>query len=80
MKHATIIPLIGGETIASENVFGSRPEYILSYSAFKDNEKHLINYYDNEIPYHILDEVDHPFQLPPIDVMSSVCPCAGLSQ
>ena len=44
MKHATIIPLIGGETIASENVFGSRPEYILSYSAFKDNEKHLINY------------------------------------
>ena len=25
MKHATIIPLIGGEAIASEKVFGTRP-------------------------------------------------------
>lgn len=80
MKHASIVPLIGGEVIASERVFGSRPEYLLSYSAFKDNEKHLLNYYDHEVPYHVLDEIDHPFQLPKIDVMSSVCPCAGLSQ
>ena len=81
MKHATIIPLIGGEAIASEKVFGTRPEYILSYSVFKNNEKHLLNYWNNEVPYHVLDEQpEHPFHLPKVDVMSSVCPCAGLSQ
>ena len=40
MKHAAIIPLIGGEVLASDQVWGNRPEYILSYSAFKDNESH----------------------------------------
>jgi site-specific DNA-cytosine methylase len=78
MKHASIIPLIGGETLASEAVFGVRPEYILSYDVFKDNESHLLNYYDNEIPYHVLDKGGKaPYS---VDVVSSVCPCAGLSQ
>ena len=27
-RHASIVPLIGGETIAQENVFGTRPEAI----------------------------------------------------
>ena len=31
MKYASIVPLIGGETIAMENAFGKRPEYIVSY-------------------------------------------------
>jgi len=26
-KHASIVPLIGGETIAQENVFGTKPEH-----------------------------------------------------
>ena len=54
MKHATIIPLIGGEALASTEVFGSKPEYILSYEAFKDNEQHLLNsfldYWSNNTP------------------------------
>lgn len=77
MKHAAIIPLIGGEAIASTQVFGSRPDYILSYSAFKNNESHLLNYWDNEVPYYVLDEGGkYPHK---VDVVSSVCPCAGLS-
>ena len=80
MKHATIIPLIGGEALASTDVFGSRPEYILSYDVFKDNEKHLLNYWDNEVPYHVLDKGGAAPLNEKIDVMSSVCPCAGLSQ
>jgi site-specific DNA-cytosine methylase len=77
MRHATIIPLIGGEAIASTNVFGSRPDYILSYSAFKDNESHLLNYWNHEVPYYLLDEGQrHPYE---VDIVSSVCPCAGLS-
>lgn len=77
MRHATIIPLIGGEAIASTNVFGHRPDYILSYSAFIGNESHLLNYWNNEVPYYLLDEgKSYPHK---VDVVSSVCPCAGLS-
>jgi site-specific DNA-cytosine methylase len=77
ITHATIIPLIGGEAIASTNVFGSRPDYILTYDAFKNNESHLLNYWNNEVPYYVLDKGDrHPHT---VDVVSSVCPCAGLS-
>lgn len=77
IKHAAIIPLIGGEVLASTEVFGHRPDYILSYSAFKENESHLLNYWNNEVPYYVLDEGGtHPYHA---DVVSSVCPCAGLS-
>jgi site-specific DNA-cytosine methylase len=78
MKHATVIPLIGGEVLASTQVFGSRPDYILSYKAFEANEKHLLNYWNHEVPYHVLDDGGdtHHEQ---VDVVSSVCPCAGLS-
>ena len=30
-KYASIVPLIGGETFAMQNVFGTKPEYVLSY-------------------------------------------------
>ena len=77
-KHASIVPLIGGETIAQENIFGTRPEYIMTYSVFKNNEQHLLNYYNNEVPYHVLDEGQEPPKQQ-IDVVNTVCPCAGLS-
>ena len=83
MKHAGIIPLIGGEILASEEAYGVRPEYLLTYSGFMNNEKHLIHRYKSQgydIPYHILDQTElSSLNLPQIDVMSSVCPCAGLS-
>lgn len=77
ISHATIIPLIGGEAIASEQAFGSRPDYILSYDVFKDNEKHLLNYWNHEVPYYVLDKGGKAPHT--VDVISSVCPCAGLS-
>lgn len=82
MKHAAIIPLIGGEILASDEVYGTQPEYILTYSGFTDNEKHLINHYKEngyEVPYHVLDSENAPKTFESVDVVSSVCPCAGLS-
>lgn len=78
MKYASIIPLIGGETIAMQNVFGKRPEYLLSYTPFKANDSQLVNYYKGEVPYYLLDE-NPTLQLASVDVVNSVCPCAGLS-
>ena len=76
-NYASIVPLIGGETIAMENVFGKRPEHIMSYTGFQANEEHLLNHYNNEVPYHILDEGKS--RPAPVDVVNTVCPCAGLS-
>ena len=78
IKYASIVPLIGGETIAMQNVFGSRPEYILSYEGFEANDKHLVEYYKNEVPYHVIQGDSIP-QVESVDVINTVCPCAGLS-
>lgn len=75
--HASIIPLIGGETLGTEKAFGTRPEYFMSFEAFWANDRHIVNYYNNEVPYHVLDKNDKPSKK--VDVVASVCPCAGLS-
>ena len=46
MNYASIVPLIGGETIAMEKVFKKRPEYIISYEDFQANDTHLVEYYN----------------------------------
>ena len=77
ITHASIIPLIGGETIGSEKAFSERPIHILSYEPFMGNDSHILNHYENEVPYHLLDRGEKPEKK--ADVVSSVCPCAGLS-
>ena len=77
MNYASIVPLIGGETIAMQNVFGKRPEYIMTYDGFQDNETHLLNYYNHEVPYLNLSEGARATEK--VNVINTVCPCAGLS-
>jgi len=82
IKHAGIVPLIGGELLASDAAYGVKPEYIMSYGAFAANERHLLNHYKKDgydIPYHVLDADDAPAKTDYVDIVSSVCPCAGLS-
>jgi len=78
MSFASIVPLIGGETIAMQNVSGKKPEYILSYSAFEANDNQLVEYYDKKVPYYHLDG-NMPDSLPTVESVNTVCPCAGLS-
>ncbi len=77
MNYASIVPLIGGETIAMENVFGKRPEYIMTFDGFQDNETHLLNHYNHEVPYLNLSEGAEYTEK--VNVINTVCPCAGLS-
>ena len=95
MKYASIVPLIGGGTIAMENVFEKRPAYIMSYREFANHDKHLVEYYRNQcndpedgrnyVPYYILGEphIYHGQQQGEngryVDVVNTICPCAGLS-
>ena len=76
--HAAIVPLIGGQLIGQQQAFGSLPEYILSYSVFKNNDSQILNYYDNKVPYHLLDEKP-TYKAKNVDVVMATCPCAGLS-
>ena len=83
MKYSSIIPLIGGESVAVMNVLnGQLPEEVLSYSGFADNDSHYINYLREKKnwkgEYTFLDE--KPNHKPKkVDVVNTVCPCAGLS-
>jgi site-specific DNA-cytosine methylase len=77
--HASIVPLIGGETIGSHRAFGAPPIHFMSYEAFAANDKHILNYYENKIPYYVLDKGMSPPVNEKADVVASVCPCAGLS-
>ena len=82
MKYASIVPLIGGETIAMENAFGKKPEYILSYEPFANNDQHIVEHYKREVPYHVLmaeGTAPLPASFDSVDVVGAVCPCAGLS-
>ena len=78
MNYASIVPLIGGETIAMQNIFNKKPEYIVSYDGFQANDAHLVEYYQNKVPYHLIGDGRLP-DLPSVDVVNTVCPCAGLS-
>lgn len=78
MDHACIVPLIGGIVLGSEAAFGAKPKYLLSYSPFKNNDQHLIEYYGEKVPYGLIDE-GFKFNLSKVDVVSATCPCAGLS-
>lgn len=76
MKHAAIVPLIGGLPLGQERAFGNKPDYLLSYSPFSNNDSHLVNHYKN-VPYILLDQGGkHPHA---VDVVGATCPCAGLS-
>ena len=75
-KHASIVPLIGGETIGQINAFGTKPDYLLSYTPFSNNDSHIVNHL-KDVPYILLDQGGkHPSY---VDVVNAVCPCAGLS-
>jgi len=76
ITHAAIVPLIGGLPLGQEKAFGSKSDYLLSYSPFKNNDSHLVNHWSNT-PYITLDEGGrHPHY---VDVVGGTCPCAGLS-
>lgn len=81
IKHASMIPLIGGMPLASEAAYEVPASDIFTYSAFEANESHFRNYLKSQgkdIPYHVLDQQwNNPGRK--YDVIESTCPCAGLS-
>ena len=77
MKYGSIVPLIGGQTMGMEAAYGGKPEYFLSFDGFQGNDIHAREYY-KDTPYYIIGTDKVP-QLEQVDVLSTTCPCAGLS-
>jgi site-specific DNA-cytosine methylase len=83
LRWGTIVPLIGGLTVAGEQVTGVQPEVLFSYVPFGENEKNVKANFPNTPHFNIDD--DHAAQgydenkYKDMDFISAVCPCAGLS-
>lgn len=77
-KFGTIVPLIGGMTVAGMQVTGEKPQALVSYKAFGDNEKNIRAYLP-DVPYEVLDDGGDEGALKGADFISALCPCAGLS-
>ena len=82
ITYGSIVPLIGGESLAIQNVLGDKhPEWVISYRAFEENDSHYIDYIRKqgyEGDYVFLDEEPN-YKAEQVDVVNTVCPCAGLS-
>ncbi len=84
IKYSTIVPLIGGMTIANRDATGVDPTFMVSYDAFESNDSHCVNYFGN-VPYYVIDNETNRINnvenkiFENVDFVSAVCPCAGLS-
>ena len=90
MKYVSIMPLIGGMTIAAENIFNKKPEFLLSYEVAKHNDyQYLFNNSELNDKYFLLNE-DNKFIKKDdeekfidlnnnIDIVTAVPFCSGLS-
>ena len=86
ITHGVVVPLIGGLAIASEEVFGGPPEFVLTYDAFLKNDSHYIHWLHNtrgngHVPYHNIsnEQIESLNLKNSVDVVSALPPCAGLS-
>lgn len=83
ITYSTIVPLIGGMSFGAKKALDSKPSYILSYPPFAGNDKFFTDYW-NDIPYHVLNHETNTLpdgvNLPHVDFVTTLCPCAGLSQ
>lgn len=77
-KYSSIVPLIGGITLAAREVTGDDPENFLTYTGFQDHEKNIRSYLP-DVPYEILDKGGSQDAGKGSDFITALCPCAGLS-
>ena len=83
MQHIALVPLIGGMAIAGETVLGSEPRAVVSYDAFDLNDGFYMSWLrkrglDTE-RISLDSRPDYTPDFGEIDLITSVCPCSGLS-
>lgn len=84
ITYGSIVPLIGGENFGiMKSMDNQMPEWVLSYTDFAKNDAHFINHLRKkgwEGNYTFLNEEgNEDYRAGYVDVVNTVCPCAGLS-
>lgn len=84
ITYGSIVPLIGGENFGIMKTMNEQlPEWVLSYTDFAKNDAHFINHLRKkgwEGNYvHLNEEGNEDHRAGYVDVVNTVCPCAGLS-
>lgn len=83
LTYGSIVPLIGGESLGiSESLGGQNPEWVLSYSDFEANDSHYLNYLRTKKNYkgdYVKLDENPNYKAKKVDIVNTVCPCAGLS-
>ena len=77
-----VVPLIGGATLGCQASTGAAPLKIYSMEAFRPNESHLQEYFENKVKFEYFNdysEMPNSNGTLNLDLVSSVLPCAGLS-
>lgn len=54
-KWAAVVPLIGGMSLGNYMATGNKPEFMLSYQAFMNNDSHIRNHWP-DVPYSLIDD------------------------
>lgn len=83
MKWGSLIPLVGGQVLGSRAAIGRGPDVMMSYAPFAGNDQYIRRYLP-KVPFHILDGPAGPDAFinrwgKKLDIITSTCPCAGLS-
>lgn len=89
MKHAHIVPLVGGAAIGASLALQSNPEYIASWEVFAKNDAYCKEYFKHTPFYTIAannktamnqdKKIISLNKLPRVDLITCVPPCSGLS-
>lgn len=78
LTWGAVVPLIGGMCFGAQRALGGKPQFLASYpDSFGANDAYARRYYP-ESPY-IDIETDEIKEHEGVDVVLSLCPCAGLS-
>jgi site-specific DNA-cytosine methylase len=84
MKYGAIIPLIGGMVLGAKKATGEDPQFILSYDAFSSNDSHCLKNFPH-VPFAQIEDSglvwdrENKVNFEDVDMVVSLCPCAGLS-
>ena len=84
ITYGSIVPLIGGENFGIMKTMNEQmPEWVLSYTDFAKNDAHFINHLRKKgwsgNYVHLNEEGNEDHRAGYVDVVNTVCPCAGLS-
>lgn len=79
IKYAGFVPLIGGMMFGAKKALGKNPEYVLSFKNFDGNDS-LYREYDKGVRFETIDDGIDMSDFPRVDIVLTLCPCAGLSQ